>query len=242
MDFSNRRLRFQDPSHFVKPPEAFELPLWNDGTHRLTEILLEGGRSVPLEVDLGFGGTLQLNPDLVRNERLLVGRSQSEGLFFGADGIPQTETNFVLKEIGLGHTMLQNVPVSMQNEAPLGPANMRGLLGLEILRRYRVIFDYPGDRLYLITDMTAVNQPFKRDHLGVSMVPDGENIMLIKLVSPGSPADRSNLKPGDRVIGINGQPASRQSYLDAARSPVGTTIGLTLENKDVRFVTLEEFY
>lgn len=58
-----------------------------------------------------------------------------------------------------------------------------------------------------------------------------EGVLYVTSVVPASPASRNALRPGDLIIGIDGQPLQRRSLpeiLDMLRGDEGTPIGLTV--------------
>jgi S1-C subfamily serine protease len=91
---------------------------------------------------------------------------------------------------------------------------IQGLLGVAVLSRFRVIFDWPHGRLYLIPRPDATSAPFARDRLGLVWTPVG-GAMRITAVAPGSPANRAGLKAGQTIDTVNGKPAASAATVGA---------------------------
>ena len=244
IDFPNHRLSFSDPMRFSPPAGAVVIPLVREGINRAIEISIEDKPAIRVLLDLGMNGMLDVFPNYAQAEGLLNDRQRGSTLTSGADGNPEEEVAIVFKTITLGKSVLENVPATVPLKVVQGryPDDLQGYLGVDILNRYRTILDYSHDRLYLIPDRAALNLPFMRDHIGAILLPDGENAMLVKLVSIGGPASKSGLKLGDKVVRIGGKPANKQAYDEASWLPVGTIVELMLESGEIKSVTLEEYY
>ena len=246
LDIPRQRLRFLDPGTFAKPSDAVEIPLLRIDGFRAIPVSIEGRKPVQLQLDLGANETLSLFPEYAQDERLLEGRKLSQSLFAGIGGI-QAQTDVILRNLAFGGTSSAEVPASVLPQRVRGTYSnrMQGLMGTEILGRYRLIFDYPHNRLYALPDPKAIAAPYAKNRLGVSWLPDGDNI-LVMLVVPNSPAAEVGLKVGDKIAWIDGQPAKGWQSADARAAlkegPAGQKITFTLDNGESRTVTLSDYY
>lgn len=93
------------------------------------------------------------------------------------------------------------------------PTPVRGdeaLLGIPVLRRFRVTIDYAGGRLAL--EPTArIAEPFHYSALGATYRPaaEGAGARIIASIIPGSPAEAAGLAVGDSVVTVNGKAVGR---------------------------------
>jgi hypothetical protein len=112
-----------------------------------------------------------------------------------------------------------------------GPQNR---IGLGLLSRYVVTFDFPNDRLYL--------KPGKRfakpDQFGWCGMPSGriDGITRIKEVREGSAADKAGLKAGDEILRVDGKDAASLSMFEmgAILETGGRRVRLDVEGPDGR--------
>ena len=83
-----------------------------------------------------------------------------------------------------------------------------GVIGNDILSRFIVVIDYPGERLF-IRPQNKWDRGFKYDRSGISVIATGENLnkFSINHIIEGSPADKCGLLSGDQIIRVNGIPA-----------------------------------
>ena len=246
LDLPRRRIRFLEPETFSPPPGAVEIPLRRSGGQRSVPVSVEGRAPLQAVFDLGDGDALDLFPDYARSEKLLEDRKASQSLFSGIGGI-QTETDIVLRTVTFGAAGMADVPASVWPQRVRGTYSSRvqGVLGVRILGRYRLICDFPHDRLYAVPDPEAIARPFGKNRLGVSWLPDGDDI-LVMLVAPGSPAAEAGLKAGDKIALIDGRPAKEWQGAAARAAlkegPAGKKVIFTLESGEGRTVTLADYY
>lgn len=246
IDFAHRRLRFVRPEGMDKPLGATEIAITRNNGVDSIPVSIEGRPAIQLDVDLGSDDSLDLFPDYVKSQGLLEGRATSPSLFGGVGGI-ETQTEAMLRHVSLAGADLSEVPASFlpKRERATYSTDVEGAVGLQLLRRYHLIFDYPHHRLFASTDAKTLSQPFARNRLGVSWIPEGDAIKIL-LVAPGSPAAGAGLKVGDMIARIDGKPA--EQFQDAGKrlalkqGPAGKTLTFTLTGGDVRRVTLADYY
>lgn len=240
IDFANRRIAFRDPAAFVPPPGAVTVRLAHDGDLRLVPLSLDGGAPALFVMDTGFGPALRVSPALTRAHRLLAGRPSTE-VTLSAIGGDALATLASLPAVRLGGVRFASVPAMFSDTWPSATYTDReqGLLGLALLERFRVIVDWPRDRLYLIPNPGAASAPFPRDRLGISSHVDGAALVIVG-IAPGSPAAAADFKPGDRILTINGRPAADAG--DIGAQPAGTAITLVRQGADPTTLTLRDYY
>jgi hypothetical protein len=111
-----------------------------------------------------------------------------------------------------------------------------GLLGLGFLRRFAVWIDFEGRAMYLVPN-SSVEAPHLFDASGVGFKRVGESYE-VNVVLPGTPAASADIRPGDRLIAIDRQPAAELGFaaLRKRLSRAGRRCELTLERGQSRLV------
>ena len=173
-------------------------------------ISVEGLPSVrgSFQVDTGANATVDLHPEFIRTAGLseLLKRPTQTSTAFGASG-RTSMTEFRLQEIELGATRFKAPTAAMLEERQLGgPTGDAGVLGWEILRRFKSTFDLRGRRLGL-TPSRFYSDPFRVDLSGLVLgvpLPKQTNVSILD-VRENSPASAAGLKAGDVVSSVNGE-------------------------------------
>ncbi|MHB1178915.1 MAG: aspartyl protease family protein [Daejeonella sp.] len=90
-----------------------------------------------------------------------------------------------------------------------------GNMGIAVLKRFNVVFDYPGSSLYLKPG-TALKEPFEHDMSGLEMTSAGEKFerLLVNRVEPGSSAFEAGIMKNDEILSINFKPVSEMTPSD----------------------------
>lgn len=131
------------------------------------------------------------------------------------DLIPSSGMGFrgkVEAEIGrvdrltFGHHSFKGILIEFANEHG-GAAEGEAQLGMGILSRFNLIFDYRGKQLFMIERADSFAD-FDLDMSGLEIVRSG-NQTVVKNVAPGTSAERANFRPGDKITEIEGIPASQ---------------------------------
>ena len=79
-----------------------------------------------------------------------------------------------------------------------------GSIGNFILKRFSVVFDYEGRKIYLKSN-SKFKEPFEYDRVGMEVVGGGDNYnrFIVFQVKPNSPADEAGIQPDDELVEIN---------------------------------------
>ena len=139
---------------------------------------MEGGESVVVGLDTGQGGALAVFGHYARQKGFLEGRPLSESQGGGVGGATVSKTG-TLRSVALAGFELHDVPVTFPPEDVKGAFDTKrqaGNLGAGILTRFRVLFDYAHECLWLEPG-PGLDAPFPRDRTGLG-IPEGR---------PGSP-------------------------------------------------------
>lgn len=148
VDFLQGRVALHDPARYALPLEAVEEPARLGRGELLVPIRIEG-RPIEVVLDTGASGALALSPQTAMAAGLLDGRPvhTAPSITFGGlshDRMVRART------VTFADHDHRDVRVHVYEPAK-GAAIPAGLLGAEILERYRVILDLRRGRLFLIS-------------------------------------------------------------------------------------------
>lgn len=245
IDPSGPTIAFHDPATFTPPAAATMVPLEPLGTLRVVPVSIEGLPEAPMIFDLGNGGYMSLGPDYWQKHNLLEGR-RSSTRSSGAIGGEQINRVATLKAIRFAGVTFRDVPAEFDSpNVETDSDREAGNVGMPLLRRFRMMIDFPNNRMFVIPLRDRIDEPFPRERAGLRVVQDG-NRLVVRHVSVGSPAEAAGWKEGDSIVAIDGQkigpdfPSSQLSLW--AMRPAGTTVTLTMADGAVRKLILADYF
>lgn len=238
LDLPGQRIAFTKPENFRPPSGVVNLPLLPDNKRlRWLEVSIAGQGLVPATFDLGSGLELEVSSEFARERRLLRDRPTSTWVAFGVEGL-SLHTVATLPSLRIGGATLSDIPVAVTS--PWQDPHTPAVVGMPVWRRFRVITDYAHDRLWLMPDRAALARPFARERSGaaVSVVKGGLEVVH---VAPGSPADAAGWRIGERIVAVDGRPATREMS-GWGWGAAGTAVELTLDGGERRRLVLADYY
>lgn len=246
VDYPGRRIRFHDPARFryQGTGRSTELLPAEDG-HKSLRIAMEGGEPVVVGLDTGQGGALTVFGHYAEARGLLAGRPLSEVKSGGVGGFRISKTA-TLRSVELAGYELANVPVTIHTEDVGGAfdtTRQAGNLGTALLNRFRVVFDYAADRLWLEPG-PDFDRPLARDRVGLQFELAGDELE-VDFVAPGSPASEAGWTAGERVRGLDGEPVGSEWWHVVSRwqhAADGTPVRLTMADGSERTLVLRTYY
>lgn len=247
IDFAHRRVAFQDPHIAIKlPPGAVEVPLIRRVDSRTVPVSIEGAAPVPFEWFLGDPAPVTVYQPYYESHKMLQNRTTSVRLGGGLNGQRPQEPVATLSRVQFAGVNFYQVPSVFPSNAVRGSDSplISGNIGLELLARFRLIVDYPHDRLYVLPNADGASVPFSKDRLGLYLNEQG-NTFVVDFVSPSSPAQAAGFKVGDRIAMIDQKPvpAWTKAELTTLRfSTKGTPIVFTMENGGTRQVKATDYF
>jgi hypothetical protein len=214
IDFANHVINLYEPTRYRYSGPGVVVPVTIDGDGKpvvsLDLTTPEGanirGRFI---VDLGLSGTLAFFGPTVRKYRLIRSTKTIEAPASEEMGGEYRRRIGRLKTLRLGGVRIENPTVSYSTQGgERGDAD--GSLGMEILRRFKLVIDYTRSHLILEPN-AAFTEPYEEDMSGLALAPalvGGHKVFKVSQVLAGTPAADAGLRAGDLVVAINGQPAS----------------------------------
>ncbi len=248
IDYHRQFLHIRDRRDYKYFGDGTVIPIKIDGGHCViaaTAILADGDTLAgTFMLDTGLRGTLVFNTPYVNEHDLInrFGPTLYTTMGGGVGGQVKAHIgrlgNFVFGGISLGP-----IPSSLsQIEAgALANPDRAGIIGSAVLQRFRVLFDYAGDRLILFeSDFDAGRLDF--DKSGTFLVADVDDRSVYRVVDviPGSPADEAGLAVGDIIREIDGKPADSiplEQVRRLFRRDAGTTYTIAYERAGRSFAT-----
>ena len=246
IDFPSRKIAFHDPRRFSAPHGAVAVPLVPAGHVRSIPVSIEGLPPIQATFDIGNSGALDLSPRYAARHKLLDGKRTSTSLATGIEG-ENPVTTVMLSSLGLAGVTLRDVPAVVHatwrnDERNIAvPAN----IGIQALRRFRVITDYRRDRLWLVPNPAALSEPFRKNRVGLRVV-HGPGHLKVTHVSRASPAEAAGFTAGDEIVAVGGRAIDERYVPDGLyrwmNGDPGTAVEVALRDGSKRRLTLADYY
>lgn len=218
IDFQTREITVIRPRTYrYRPRKGDRIPLAIEGRKAYTQALsvFNGTAFVPLRVllDTGAGQALLLDQFQQTVPVPLPDKVMRVDLGWGINGLISGSLGR-LSRVRLGHTELTDVLASFPDSSTYNlkmaslPAR-QGSIGCELLRRFRVTFNYPDQYIVLKPIKRLLREPFDHDMSGLDLRAQGLDFRdyVVDQVLDNSPADQAGLQPGDELLFVNNCPS-----------------------------------
>jgi PDZ domain len=250
IDFAHHRLALRDPRTLRRPTGAIEIPLVQKGDAKETQwvvpLSVDGAAPAWFEVELGnVSGPLLVTRGFAETHGLLQGHPTSQ-----RRSGPFHETVVSLDHLTFAGVDFPGAPIAIIPDSENPPEPVTGGVGLPLLSRFHIIFDYPHHRLFAIPIRATRTTPIPKDRLGLylnfretGVAP--EQGLAVAFVAPGSPAAEAGLKTTDRVVQIDDKPSRdwpARSLVALNMAASGTRRALTLADGRVVSMTARDFF
>lgn len=231
LDYARLSIEFYDASSYRQPGHMEKLPIhWVDGLPTIAARLRVGGQTIDGNFLLNTGGTSGV---VVFRSFLSAKRSaQLSGKTLPGETVDASgahaATLMRADWLNLGRIRVSRPIVAISESSDFGlPSGagarkrkgdaVAGWIGGEILRKFRLILDFPDNRVFLAANRDFVF-PIEANASGATLTATGPDLdqVEVRSVREGSPAAQAGLEPGDRIIVIDGEKASELS-LDQIR-------------------------
>ena len=247
VDYTNEKLIFHDPEEFnllsgyrkvdieLKDSRPFiEVVIKQKGEKKTTvNLLVDSGASAPLFLDAENNENIKV-PD--KNLRHTVGNSLN-GIIDGKVGRVQKLKikPFTFKKVVASFPI--NWDIQKKLIDPKDDLIRYGTIGSDALSRFRVIYDYFNEVVYLKPNNRYKND-FRFNTIGFRVLAFGENYdqFFIGELIEKSNASKIGINIGDEIIAINGRPVSSFKFSeinDLLKAEYGTKTILILRRAGV---------
>jgi predicted aspartyl protease len=250
IDYAAKKLRLYDPQSFAYSGAGESVPLTLRDGHFFVPAVINipprgkltgqfvvdtGGclMTVVLTTPFAHRNNLPVATQKTILDRSIAGLGGEMSLLVGR------ASNF---KIGNSVVPSPLIYISQDKGGALASSEYEGLIGTEILRRFKVIFDYQRGRLVLERN-SHFEEPLEYDMSGMSLRSYGDELRIFKIyqVLEDSPAGKAGLRVGD-VIERIGVPASRlrlEQILQMMKEP-GREYELTIKrDSETRVVKIK---
>jgi predicted aspartyl protease len=243
IDFAKQVLRLYPPDTFAYTGNGTEIPLTLVGgsfPYIETAVSIDGGDAVPMSmvVDTGASPALVLFADSHSDLELPDTMVQSL-LGWGASGPVHGQAGRITR-LELGDHVLRDVVTSFPDASSTaslpkpgpGAPERHGALGIKVLKRFRVFFDYANTRL-ILEPSDMFDAPFTFNRAGLIPAPwaTGDSQIEVGSVIASSPAGAAGIEVGDNIIEIDGKPVADidvNQVMSLLEQPPGTKLQLKL--------------
>ena len=190
-----------------------------------------GSKSIEdfFEIDNGMSGTLAFRTPAVKKYGLMEEVQTIQAPLDIEPGGEYRRRIGRLKSLQLGRFVIENPTVSLSENVE----GEGGIIGDEILRRFKVIFDFSHRRMILEPNL-HFKEPYEEDMSGMSLTPEmvnGMKLFRIRQVVANTPASEAGLQADDLITAIDGQPAAdfTEGHIERMFTQDGHEFALTIK-------------
>jgi membrane-associated protease RseP (regulator of RpoE activity) len=187
-------------------------------------------------IDSGFPGSIYLNHSfVVKHDLLNKFNSKFEAITGWGIGGPVRTGVIRAQAFKLGEETMRDlvVTLSLVTKGSSADPYLAGAIGAELLRRFTVTFDYGRRRMHLERNAHYEEKEIF-DRSGMYLVKQAQWFEVIEVIK-GGPAAEAGIKPGDRIVSIDGKKATALTMPEVRsklRGPVNTRITLIIKRDD----------
>jgi hypothetical protein len=217
VDYAAMQVRFIDHTEFTPSSQAVEVPIMIGGNVPFVkaEIEVSDGRRIAgtFLLDSGLAMTTILFGKffIARHPEILHTGHRIDLPSVEAVGGKMNMQAGRIASLRLGpFTFRQPVALfAVDGAGILDNPQIDGIIGTDILKRFRVAYDYSYHRMFL-TPAPSLNNPFPMDSSGLLLVvtPPDFHHFEVDGVADHSPASEAGLRHGDIVVSIDRKPAA----------------------------------
>jgi hypothetical protein len=214
IDYNKSLISFYDPKGFSYNGSGQRIPFeLTEQNWPLTTIHITPQVGQPFDakliIDAGAIAPISINIPGLSN------KSIPNTVTMGITGAGSGGCHGRLKAVSFGDLALKD-PLAVMPTADAGNTKdpiaamvgqvSAGNIGGELLRRFDVIFDYPG-KVMILEPGREFKKPMEHDMCGAFLLNWFEPVrgFLVMAVTPGSPAEAAGIKQGDIITGIDGK-------------------------------------
>jgi len=214
VDYASRLITLYDPKQYVYSGTGESLPMKFTYNHPYVTGRVDVPGLEPIEgdfvIDAGSGYGLTFTPQFAKEHKLLERLSPTVRTKARGVGGEFPLTIGRVEALEMGSFKLKGLTTAVpQTSGFIAREGAAGNIGGLVLRRFKVIFDYPHRRMILEPNR-SFGDPFEFDMSGLALISAGPDFKLIKIhrIIEGSPAAEIGLKAEDVILEVDGRAAS----------------------------------
>ncbi len=210
IDYEEEVIRLHDPKTY-KPRRSYKkLPLVLDYTKPYIDTRVVQGDeadSVRLLVDTGASHAILLDVDnteeIVMPDKF-INVKLGRGLGGEIPGRLGRMSSFELSNYNFTD-ILTSIPLEGVYMKAIKRGSRHGTLGGEVLRRFKVVFDYQNNALYLKKN-SQFKDDFEFNMSGITLTAEGDrsDTLVVTRVRENTPGEEADIRVNDVILSING--------------------------------------
>lgn len=225
IDFQTKEIILTQPKHFrYRKGQGDRYPIVIQNAKPYLDVMAvsDRGQSLPLRVvlDTGAGHALLFDQSSVSMSMPAPEKIIRAQLGRGLNGVINGSMGRI-HAIRMGRFEIANVLASFPDSAAFGlklgkGPERQGNIGCELLRRFRVTFNYPENYIILKPVRRIIRETFEHDMSGMELRARGQRYRdyFIEKIMDGSPAHQAGLLEGDELLFVNNSPAGTITISD----------------------------
>lgn len=237
INFERKKLSFWDNQKFRYRGTGKAVPFALRGHVPVVKGSVDGMPGV-FEIDTGAEDSLSLNAPFVKQNDVIA--KYSARLYgFAGEGIGGRENAYFVRAhtFDLGGSQVHSIVTELSQDTAGAAAgsDVAGIVGVGVLKRFDITFDYAEGKLYLEKNANY-SRPGVFNRAGFSPRITAEGIKVVS-VFQNSPATEAGIAPGDLILAINHRASSDvdEPFLyDLLREEPGTLVQLGILHGGVK--------
>ena len=218
INFILSTLTIYRPTTAYIPRKGYRIPLMIEDRkpYLISDVVLTSGEKVAAKLILDTGAGHPISLETNNGVPFEVPKVNIAGnLGIGLTG-PISGYISRVTSLKLGKYTLNNVITAFPNYEDVGSkvytVSRNGNMGISILKRFNVVFNYNESSLY-VKPIFTLNEPFEHDMSGMELTSAGQKFerLLISRIEPGSSAFDAGLRKDDEILTINFKPVSEMT-------------------------------
>jgi len=218
IDVTRKMIRLYEPGRFdvSRAGEEFELTITKTKPYFSATVNVDGRKDVPIKmvVDTGAGEGMMLS--VKEGGPFAVPAGALGATYGGGIGGDHGGSFARVKELRLGKQVLTEI-VTMFNTGKMPVEGSEGILGMKVMERFVVTFDYQNKRMFL-KPTDRMNDRFEFDLLGFYARPGEGGELTVVDVFQGSSAAKAGIRKGDVITGVDGKRVGYSEWLSIVES------------------------
>ena len=143
-------------------------------------------------------GTISVIPEM---EKFKYASRETRGAFvssFGGAKQNNRQIDYLVKDFSIDNKIpIKSFPISVNQSGAF-------LIGENCLKKITIIIDFPDKKAYFKQIETGeINENFSKT-FGFTPMWDGKSSLVISAIASNTPTEKHDLKPGDKIISLNG--------------------------------------